>query len=192
MAERAHAIADAPRRADPLEVFEVRAAVRAYLITVGEDDFHQAVDDLQAAAERTGLISRYGQDLVQGILADAFAPFRDALVALDDAAAIETDAPPSATPRCPIEMTAPPRPARPPGPVPASLLRKVERAGRRRPTPAATIDAVIYCVQARGLAALDEPNNLVRLSEFDDAAFARLDDAIKRMIARGTLESQNA
>jgi hypothetical protein len=44
-----------------------------------------------------------------------------------------------------------------------------------RPTPQATIEAIMYCVRARGLAALKEPANLERLSRCDAAAIAQLD-----------------
>jgi hypothetical protein len=39
----------------------------------GEFDLHEAVDKLQADAERTGLVAEIGQDAVQKIMADAFA-----------------------------------------------------------------------------------------------------------------------
>lgn len=52
---------------------------------------------------------------------------------------------------------------------------------RARPTPQTTIEAVIYCVQERGLSALKERANLARLLTFDDAAFAELNARISRM-----------
>jgi hypothetical protein len=61
---------------DALAVFELRAAARAPLWAEGELDLHDAVDALQASAERDGLIDRIGQDAVQAIMATAFAPFR--------------------------------------------------------------------------------------------------------------------
>jgi hypothetical protein len=53
-----------------------------------------------------------------------------------------------------------------------------------RPTPQVTVEAVLYCVQQRGLCALDEPANLARLLTFDDAAFEQLNARIERL---GTL-----
>jgi hypothetical protein len=57
---------------DPLEVFEIRAWARATLWQAGEFNLHEAVDELQAAAVRAGLIEQIGQDEVQHILRDAF------------------------------------------------------------------------------------------------------------------------
>jgi hypothetical protein len=61
---------------DPLDVFCERATARAYLWSIGEYDLAEAVDALQAAAVRCGLIDRIGQDAVQSILADAFRPYQ--------------------------------------------------------------------------------------------------------------------
>ena len=65
----------AERRVDPLAAFELRAWARAYLWAAGEYDLHEAVDGLQAAAVRYGLIKRLGQDRVQALIAEAFQPF---------------------------------------------------------------------------------------------------------------------
>ena len=59
-------------RIDPLAVFKARAEARAILWAACEIDLHEAVDELQAAAVRDGLIERPGPDAVQRILADAF------------------------------------------------------------------------------------------------------------------------
>jgi hypothetical protein len=64
-------------RPSPLDVFELRAWARAKLWQAGEFDLHEAVDKLQADAERTGLVDAIGQDDVQRILAEAFHPVRD-------------------------------------------------------------------------------------------------------------------
>jgi len=48
------------------------------------------------------------------------------------------------------------------------------------PTPQSTIDAVKYTVQQRGIAALSEPENLERLSQFDDAARRQLNTYLAR------------
>jgi hypothetical protein len=63
-------------RIDPLTVFELRAWARAELYAACVYDLHEAVDVLQADAERDGLIDQFGQDAVQRILADAFHRFR--------------------------------------------------------------------------------------------------------------------
>jgi hypothetical protein len=60
------------RHADPVEVFTARCQARALLFTTGELDLHRAVDVLQDAAERTGLVTLIGQDAVQAMMADAF------------------------------------------------------------------------------------------------------------------------
>jgi hypothetical protein len=54
---------------------------------------------------------------------------------------------------------------------------------RRFATPATTIEAILYCVRARGLAALDEPANLERLSRCDAAALKTINERIERMTA---------
>lgn len=59
-------------RPDPLAVFIARAEARALLWQAGEYDLHEAVDELQAAAERDGLVAELGQDAIQAILAAAF------------------------------------------------------------------------------------------------------------------------
>jgi hypothetical protein len=64
---------------DPLVVFEARAEARALLWKVGELDLQEAVDKLQADAERDGLIDKIGQDAIQKILAVAFHRYREAV-----------------------------------------------------------------------------------------------------------------
>jgi hypothetical protein len=59
-------------RLDPLLAFKARAEARAILWAACEIDLHEAVDVLQADAERAGLIDQLGQDRVQQIIADAF------------------------------------------------------------------------------------------------------------------------
>jgi hypothetical protein len=68
-ADAAHASSPRP---SPLEVFELRAWARAKLWQAGEFDLHEAVDELQRAAERDGLVDELGQDRVQEIIAKAF------------------------------------------------------------------------------------------------------------------------
>ena len=77
MRDRASELAETTRTcANPLEVFTARCEVRAYLWAEGELELHDAVDALQAAAERDGLVARLGQDAVQAIMAKAFRAVR--------------------------------------------------------------------------------------------------------------------
>jgi len=66
-------------RADPVEVFRLRCGSRAKLWHNGEIDLHSAVDELQHAAEASGLVNKIGQDAVQSLMVEAFAPLRDDL-----------------------------------------------------------------------------------------------------------------
>jgi hypothetical protein len=68
----------ATRLADPVEVLIARSTARAYLYSQGEFDLHEAVDGLQAAAIKLGLIESIGQDAVQDAIAQAFRPVREA------------------------------------------------------------------------------------------------------------------
>jgi hypothetical protein len=54
-------------------------------------------------------------------------------------------------------------------------------------TPQSTIDAICYCVRARGIAALEEPNIKERLASCDAAARQQIDERIKRMREKGLL-----
>jgi hypothetical protein len=63
-------------RLSAVAVFVARAEARALLWQAGEFDLHEAVDELQAAAERDGLVAELGQDRVQAIIAEAFAKMR--------------------------------------------------------------------------------------------------------------------
>ena len=76
----AASIAYAPSDAiDPVDVFIARCAAQAKLYAAGEFDQQEAVDVLQTAAERDGLVKALGQDRVQQIMANAFRPVREAL-----------------------------------------------------------------------------------------------------------------
>jgi hypothetical protein len=55
-----------------VDIFAARCEARAILYAVGEFDLHEAVDVLQDAAARTGLVAALGQDAVQEILTAAF------------------------------------------------------------------------------------------------------------------------
>jgi hypothetical protein len=58
----------------------------------------------------------------------------------------------------------------------------------RRPTPRSTIDAILYCVRTRGLAALKEPANLERLRRCDAKVQAEIDRRIDKLFELGILE----
>jgi hypothetical protein len=64
---------DQSAKADPLEVFRERAEAKCLLIQNGYQDLQSAVDELWAAAERDGLVDKFGADSVQWILSEAFA-----------------------------------------------------------------------------------------------------------------------
>jgi hypothetical protein len=49
------------------------------------------------------------------------------------------------------------------------------------PTPQVTIEAIMYCVCERGLAALKEPENLERLVRCDATARAQIDKRIEKL-----------
>jgi hypothetical protein len=53
-------------------VFGLRCEARAILVAEGELDLIEAVDAMQTAAVRYGLITDIGQDGVQAIMAEAF------------------------------------------------------------------------------------------------------------------------
>lgn len=65
-------------RVDLLDCFIARTDARALLWHAGVFGLAEAVDVLQRDAERDGLVKRIGQDAVQEIIADAFAPFWEA------------------------------------------------------------------------------------------------------------------
>jgi hypothetical protein len=48
----------------------------------------------------------------------------------------------------------------------------------RRPTPQTTVEAVMLCVRERGIAALEEPANIERLSRCDSHARAEINSRI--------------
>jgi len=57
----------------------------------------------------------------------------------------------------------------------------------RHATPQSTIDAILYCVRARGIAALEEPNIKEQLASCDAAARKQVDERIERLRERGLL-----
>lgn len=52
---------------------------------------------------------------------------------------------------------------------------------RRYPTPKSVVEAILYCVRVRGVAALKEPANIERLARCDQAARAEIDRRIAKI-----------
>jgi hypothetical protein len=55
-----------------IDVFRARAEAKYLLIANGYQDLQSAVDELWAAAERDGLVDKFGVDAIQWILSEAF------------------------------------------------------------------------------------------------------------------------
>jgi hypothetical protein len=77
------------------------------------------------------------------------------------------------------------------------MCRKVDRkaaerrcrpVNNRSPTPQTVIEAVMYCVRARGLGALKEQPNLDRLRQCDATAQTEIDRRIDKLFELGILE----
>ena len=62
----------AQKKVDALSVFELRCWAKARLVAEGMAELPDAVDELQALAEASGLVERHGPDFVQIIMSDAF------------------------------------------------------------------------------------------------------------------------
>jgi hypothetical protein len=60
-------------KADPFKVFLARCEARAHLCAAGLHTVQESVDTLWAAAERDGLVDKFGADAVQWYLSEAFA-----------------------------------------------------------------------------------------------------------------------
>jgi hypothetical protein len=60
-----------------------------------------------------------------------------------------------------------------------------EPQARARPTPQVTIEAVVWCVRERGVAALNEPKNIERLCGCDEAALAQVNQRIAKLKGQG-------
>lgn len=52
---------------------------------------------------------------------------------------------------------------------------------RRFPAPQSTIDAIMYSVRVRGVAALHEPANLERLARCDEDARRQINERIEKL-----------
>ncbi len=60
-----------------IEIFLERCGARAILWSSAMMDLHEAVDGLQAAAERAGIVDDIGQDAIQKFMSDAFRQRRE-------------------------------------------------------------------------------------------------------------------
>jgi hypothetical protein len=128
--------------ARPVDVFAARCKARAALVVAGEMDFHQAIDGLQAAAVETGLVAAIGQDAVQAIMVASGwdAPsWREAAAWYHEQRGDRVLI---------VE--------------PASF----KRAAGAAPKP--TVDALMYSLRERGVAALAEPATRRRLGELSE------------------------
>src|SRR5262245_4897126 len=72
-------VVTAPVRLAALPSFIERCKAKALAWHEGEIGLHDAVDGLQQAAEAYGLVIELGQDRVQAIMVQAFAPLRSDL-----------------------------------------------------------------------------------------------------------------
>jgi hypothetical protein len=70
------AAADHRKPISAIDVFRERAEVAAILFVKGELGLHEAIDQLQADAERSGLVDEIGQDQVQAVMSTAFRKVR--------------------------------------------------------------------------------------------------------------------
>jgi hypothetical protein len=138
--------------------FTAHAFARAYLVSQGEMLLGDAVDKLQEHAESSGLVDSIGQDAVQELLNGAFACLQ--ILSGNFTRMVF-------------------------GKIPQTTQSKSARPkDEQRPTPKCTIEAVMWCVRERGPNALQEPDNVARLRQCDDAALAQINDRMKRLRAR--------
>jgi hypothetical protein len=187
--------ADIAARPSALEAFRVRA--RALLWSAGELELPEAVDELQVAAERDGLVAGVGQDEVQRLMAEAFAAVRDdetpeiSSTLSNDAwsapgwrdAAVEYHK--DRGNRTLIVEIEPERLARLRALMAddVSLERvyaEIHSHWFSNRSAASTIEALMFCLRERGEAAFTEPDHRRRLAELSST---QLREVIARLIA---------
>jgi hypothetical protein len=183
----------------PLPAFQLGSWARARLWQAGELDLHGAVDTLQAAAVRDGLVAKFGQDRVQEIIAAAFAAVRDDLLKFEDIESEPTFADDawsapgwrdaavnyhkdrgnrvSVTPYTADEL------ARLRGLMAEDVT--LERAWHETNQPtgraaASTVEALMLALRERGAAALAEPDCQRRLA---DTSTAQVREILARLMA---------
>ena len=71
--------------------------------------------------------------------------------------------------------------------MPVDALWNALNDPARHATPQSSIEAVLYCVRGRGLAALKEPANEERLSRCAEAAMKQIRERIERLREKGLL-----
>jgi hypothetical protein len=74
--------------------------------------------------------------------------------------------------------------------VPA--LRDAVNNPNRFATPAVVVEAIMYAVRQRGLAALSEPDTKERLVRCDKAAVEQIDTRIKKLLEQGMIPHDHA
>src|SRR5262249_52494139 len=184
-------------RADPVEVFRLRCASRAKLWHTGQIDLHTAVDELQHSAEASGLIDPVGQDAVQGLMVEAFAPLRD------DLPRAEKKKPSAGDEYDGLSSTF------------AKLCREADEKQRRKlpdwrlerlrrlmaddvtlergwheinhPTDgaaASTIEALMFALRERGTAALAEGSVRQRLAQLNEEQVVKVGDRLQALLPR--------
>jgi hypothetical protein len=179
-----------------LEAFAARAWARARLWhdgTFGDNadarTLHIAVDELQRQAVTSGLVEKAGQDAVQAIMAAAFGEVRKG--PYGDLAGEPAARRPSES--CPLGLCERGVCADPgfcAGAREADALEAAKKpAGQAaRGTPQTTIEAIMWSVRSRGLAALKEPATLERLSRCDEHARKEIDQRIETLKAAGRIK----
>jgi hypothetical protein len=181
-------------RADPVEVFRLRCASRAKLWHTGQIDLHSAVDELQHPAEASRLIDAMGQDAVEGLMVQAFAPLRD------DLPRAEKKKPPADDEYDGLSSTF------------AKLCREADEKQRRKlPDPrlerlrrlmdddvsierawheinhptdraaASTVEVLMLALRERGVAALAEPAVRQRLAQLDEEQVVKVGDRLQAL-----------
>jgi hypothetical protein len=189
-------VAEEEVRADPVEVFRLRCQSRAKLWHDGEIDLHSAVDELQHAAEASRLIDAIGQDAVQGLMVEAFAPLHDDLPRAKKKkppADGEYDGLSSTFAKLCREADEKQR-RKLPDPRLERLRRlmdgdvSIERAWHEinHPTDraaASTVEALMLALRERGAAALAEGPVRQRLAQLDRAQVLQVGDRLQRLQA---------
>src|SRR5262249_8216256 len=64
-----------------------------------------------------------------------------------------------------------------------SLEGMLSEFSRERPTPQSTVEAILYDVRPRGVAALNDPQNVERLARCDEAAKAQINKRIEKILS---------
>jgi hypothetical protein len=168
---------DVARRLDPLLALIARAQARALLWRLCEfDNLPDAIDPLQRAAERDGLIERIGQNMVQDILADAFgdhAMHHDHAHHAQAAACSVCGCSPCASRSfCRLCREADRK---------AAARRQLSDDPRRHGAPQSTFDALLYELRTHGISQFANPNCRRRLADLSSHQVRELIAALMRL-----------